>query len=63
MFGQFSFKDFSDDKPTFGPIFLNIYLFIIAIIFLNLLVAILAFKFDKEFSDDVVYGLEDDEAK
>ena len=54
MFGQFSFKDFSDDKPTFGPIFLNIYLFIIAIIFLNLLVAILAFKFEQAVKEGTV---------
>ena len=46
MFGQFAFADFDSDSPTFGPIFLIIYLFIVAIVFTNLLVAILTFTFE-----------------
>lgn len=46
MFGQFSFEDFDSDSPVFGPIFLIVYLFIVAIVFANLLVAILTFTFE-----------------
>ena len=46
MFGQFSFEDFVNESEILGPVFLLCYLFVIAIIFINLLVAILSHIFE-----------------
>ena len=43
---QFSFDDYQGYKSAFGPIFLILYIFIIAIIYMNLVIAILSFNFE-----------------
>jgi len=47
MFGQFTFADFEANSPILGPIYLIVYLFFIGIVVLNILIAILAYIFEK----------------
>ncbi|KAL4473684.1 hypothetical protein ABPG74_022548 [Tetrahymena malaccensis] len=46
LFGQFAFSDFNQPSPIYAPIFLNVYLFFMPIIFMQLLVAVLTFTFE-----------------
>ncbi|KAL4484949.1 hypothetical protein ABPG74_020126 [Tetrahymena malaccensis] len=47
MFGQFKFQDFQKQYPITGSIFMLIYMYSLNIILMNVLVAILAFNFEK----------------
>jgi len=55
MFAQFSFDEFRAESSILGPIFLLLYLLVIAIIFINLLVAILTHIFDRANKKAIVY--------
>ena len=57
MFGQFDTTIFEDFMPVIGPIYLIIYLLISAIIFFNLLVALLTFIYEKALvnSENIYY--------
>ncbi|EGR29730.1 hypothetical protein IMG5_149753 [Ichthyophthirius multifiliis] len=47
MFGQFSFSSYQQNYPVLGPTFIFIFLFAMAILFINVLTSILAFTFEK----------------
>ncbi|EWS75857.1 transmembrane protein, putative (macronuclear) [Tetrahymena thermophila SB210] len=47
MFGQFKFQDFQKQYPITGSVFMLVYMYSLNIILMNVLVAILAFNFEK----------------
>lgn len=51
MFGQFSFKEVRNYRSIFGPFFLIFFIFVATIVYINLIVAILTFTFEKAYRE------------